>query len=511
LSGLCVLFVFLSMFSLRISCQDSSQTDEKKVESLSVWSKQGLDEVVPYIITRKEKDYFKSLATEGERGQFTLRFWKVRDPDPSTPENEFKLEHYRRIALANSWFGAAGIAGWRTAKRNTLILLGLPHEIETSESPNPFGKRSESNRPLERMMDISGYHGGVEVWGYYGVSKRTPDWIHFIFVDQFGNGNYVLAKAVSGGNPWERGVDTNVDAIGTLTMDNVHEFFDDLTDQAGVLENPFEREDVLKVIVTTQVSYEYIPIKAEIPHLKGSLDKTQSTISLEIPYSALAHTESEGKYSFSLSAILNIRDEENQVIYEGSKKIQFDRPEIDYQKLKDLSHIFTIPLALKPDSYKISLVVFDNFSGNVGIWDEDIVLPSFAGDKLMLSHIFLSAPKEETGVADKTVSNMNLKNEKTVYHPGEEMNVSFEAYNTSINSETGLCILTIEYSFFCDGKLLANVPVPMQAPKDKRALRLRTSFELKNFEPGIYVLKVNVLDRNSGHSAEGEAEFTVLQ
>src|SRR4030042_6976206 len=67
-------------------------------EPLSAASKQWLDEVVPYIITAREKEVFLSLPTELDRGQFIETFWKKRAPNPKPPENEFKLEHYRRIA-----------------------------------------------------------------------------------------------------------------------------------------------------------------------------------------------------------------------------------------------------------------------------------------------------------------------------------------------------------------------------------------------------------------------------
>ena len=147
----------------------------------------------------------------------------------------------------------------------------------------------------------------------------------------------------------------------------------------------------------------------------------------------------------------------------------------------------------------------------MGTVEEEILLPSFAGDELMLSYIFLSSPNEDASVTDKALPHMNLSDVKRDFHPGEEMSVSFEAYNTSVNSKTGLCSLKVEYSFFSKGKLLAKIPAPMQAPKDQRAFHLSTSFKLKKFKPGKYVLKVNVTDINSGNSARGEAEFIVIQ
>ena len=74
--------------------------------------KKWLDEDVRWIITDEERSAFKQLSNDEERDQFIEAFWARRDPTPDTPENEFKEEHYRRIAYANEHF-AAGIPGWR--------------------------------------------------------------------------------------------------------------------------------------------------------------------------------------------------------------------------------------------------------------------------------------------------------------------------------------------------------------------------------------------------------------
>jgi GWxTD domain-containing protein len=74
-----------------------------------------LNEDVVYIITREERAALLKLDTNEERETFIQQFWERRDPTPGTPENEFKDEHYRRIAVANLRFPTAtGTAGWRT-------------------------------------------------------------------------------------------------------------------------------------------------------------------------------------------------------------------------------------------------------------------------------------------------------------------------------------------------------------------------------------------------------------
>src|SRR5271169_6975633 len=83
-----------------------------KVE-LSKPYKKWLEEDVVYIITDEERAAFKQLSNDEERDNFIEAFWQRRDPTPDTEENEYKEEHYRRIAYANEHY-AAGIPGWKT-------------------------------------------------------------------------------------------------------------------------------------------------------------------------------------------------------------------------------------------------------------------------------------------------------------------------------------------------------------------------------------------------------------
>jgi len=62
---------------------------------------------VSYIISDEERDAFKRLSNDEERDNFIEQFWLRRDPTPDTVENEFKEEHYERIAYANEHFPAA--------------------------------------------------------------------------------------------------------------------------------------------------------------------------------------------------------------------------------------------------------------------------------------------------------------------------------------------------------------------------------------------------------------------
>src|SRR5215204_5958089 len=65
-----------------------------------------LNKDVAYIITENERAAFKKLATDEEREMFIEQFWRLRDPDPDTDENEYKEEYYERVAHANEKFAS---------------------------------------------------------------------------------------------------------------------------------------------------------------------------------------------------------------------------------------------------------------------------------------------------------------------------------------------------------------------------------------------------------------------
>ncbi len=124
---------------------DSQQTDplkrpltdaQKKANAkafqkeISKTYKKWLDEDVRWIITDEERSAFKQLSNDDERDQFIEQFWLRRDPTPDTVENEYKEEHYRRIAYANEHF-AAGIQGWKTDRGRIYIMYGPADSMET--------------------------------------------------------------------------------------------------------------------------------------------------------------------------------------------------------------------------------------------------------------------------------------------------------------------------------------------------------------------------------------------
>jgi GWxTD domain-containing protein len=87
-----------------------------------------LEQDVAWIITPAEKTVFNRLQNDEQRDKFIEAFWLCRDPTPDTYENEFKEEHYRRIAYANDHF-AAQEPGWKTDRGRIYIVYDPPDHV----------------------------------------------------------------------------------------------------------------------------------------------------------------------------------------------------------------------------------------------------------------------------------------------------------------------------------------------------------------------------------------------
>ncbi|MGH9332993.1 MAG: GWxTD domain-containing protein, partial [Vicinamibacteria bacterium] len=116
--------------ALLLSLAAYAPSDER-VERLPQEHRNWIEKEVPYIIADREREAFLDLESAEERKAFIEAFWRRRDPDPLTPVNEFREEHYRRIEYANRRLGReAAVPGWMTDRGRIYITLGEPRDRE---------------------------------------------------------------------------------------------------------------------------------------------------------------------------------------------------------------------------------------------------------------------------------------------------------------------------------------------------------------------------------------------
>jgi GWxTD domain-containing protein len=174
-----VLFTLLLGALLVTPAASAAQKGQKP--KLPENNRKWLDEEVVYIIAPMEREVFLKLQTDRERDLFIEAFWKQRDPTPGTPANEFKTEHYRRLAHANRYLGRdAPRPGWRTDRGRIYIILGEPRDTQKFE-----GKSSTYD---------------TEVWFYQGLTDiGLPAGFNLVFFREGGHGEYKLYSPVGDG------------------------------------------------------------------------------------------------------------------------------------------------------------------------------------------------------------------------------------------------------------------------------------------------------------------------
>lgn len=162
--------------------QDKSPALKKfKPEELAPQYRRWLLEEAVYIIHPKERDVFLQLQNDRERELFIEAFWKHRDPNPATPVNEFKEEHYKRIAHANKHFGRfAPGPGWRTDRGRIHIILGEPQQTRTYDNEAEVVP--------------------VEIWFYQGFAEYgLPNGFYCVFYRKDEGSDFELYSPVAHG------------------------------------------------------------------------------------------------------------------------------------------------------------------------------------------------------------------------------------------------------------------------------------------------------------------------
>jgi len=116
-----------------------------------------LQEDVAYIISDAEREFFLSLKSNSDRQRFLKAFWDLRDPTPGTLINEFKGEHYRRLARALQKFDVRNRLSLQATMGEVYILLGEPLKILTFSDSKLNGPIQAWYYPPDKSCGINYY------------------------------------------------------------------------------------------------------------------------------------------------------------------------------------------------------------------------------------------------------------------------------------------------------------------------------------------------------------------
>jgi GWxTD domain-containing protein len=492
--------------------------------------KDWLEKDVSIIITDEERKAFKKLQTDEEREQFIEQFWRRRDPDPDTDENEYREQYYERIAYSNEHF-ASGIPGWKTDRGRIYIMYGKADDVESHPAGGPYDRPS--------------YHGGgttstypFEIW-FYRYIPGVGSGVEIEFVDPTGSGEYRIARS-----PDEKdallytpnaGL-TLAEQLGLSSKSSrIYGLGQGGIQNGRVQDAPFERMQLLADLnrppvvqfkdletalgVTGSGIVEDNPLNFDmrIDYFRQSDERVITAFTVQADNSALTFADSGGVQT----ARLNIFGRITSV--SGRRAGVFEDPVITTATVQELTQTkgrksaYQKAVALAPGTYKVDVIVRDVVSGATGIRHMGFTVPKYDAKQLSASTLVLATRLEGLGdhpaVGQFVIGQVKvIPNIASTYRRGAPLGLYMQVYNSGIDQTTLRPSVDVEYVFSQNGKELSKLPETWQGLSDAgQRLTLAKLFSTDKLTAGKYKVEVRIRDRVSGQTLTPSAEFTVFE
>ena len=537
---------FLALAMLLPSAAAFAQDDKKKSQAeqdvmsrqpnrkpeLNKIYKEWLNRDVAYIITDNERKAFNKLANDDEREQFIEAFWRRRDPDPDTDENEFKEEYYERIAYANEKF-ASGIPGWKTDRGRIYIMFGKADSVES----HPAGGNYE--RPS--------YHGGgntstypFETW-FYRYIEGVGSGIEIEFVDPTGSGEYRIARSpdekdallyVPGAGLTLReqlGLESKADrvAFGSMGVGMTHwqreadnpftrlQLLADLARPPAIKNK--EMADLITLTDTGKLEANPLDIDTRIDFYRQSDERVITAFTIQTENKELAFTDIGGIQTARMNIFAKITSVAGRRVgvFEDVVTAQATAEELVEAKGRKSAYGKSVPLP--PGTYRVDIVVRDINSGATAIKRLGFTVPKYDPKQLASSTLVLAAKLQGVGdapaVGQFTIGNLKvIPNVSAIYRKGEPVGIYMQLYNAGIDQTTLRPSVDVDYVVTKGGKEIGKIAEDWRGLSDAgQRLTLAKLLSTDRLSAGEYEVAVRVRDRVSGQSISPAAKFTVVE
>jgi GWxTD domain-containing protein len=508
---------------------DVMSRERNRKQELKKPYKDWLNEDVAYIIRDEERKAFKKLQTDEEREQYIEAFWRRRDPDPDTEENEYKEEYFERIAYANEHF-ASGIPGWKTDRGRIYIMFGKPDEKETHPSGGSYqresyeGGGSTTTYPFERWFYryIEGVGSGVEIE----------------FVDPTGSGEYRIARS-----PEEKDALLNIPGAGLTLSEQLglSNKVDRVTGVGGFggskymreQDNPFTRLQLLADLnrppvirnkemadlLGTGSTIEENPLNFDlgVDYFRQSDERiitafTVQTENKDLQFQDVGGIQTARMNIFGRITAVNGR---RVGVFEDVVTTTATAEELVNMRGRKSAYGKTVPLP--PGTYRVDVVVRDVNSGATQIRRQGFTVPKYDPKQLATSTLVLATRLEslsdQPAVGQFTIGNLKvIPNLSATYHRGSPVGVYMQVYNAGIDQTTLRPSVDVDYVVTKGGKEIGKIAEDWRGMSDAgQRLTLAKLFTTERLSPGEYQLTINIRDRVSGQSLSPTAKFTVVE
>jgi len=491
-----------------------------------------LNEDVAYIITDEERAAFKRLQTDEEREQFIENFWLRRDPTPDTVENEFKEEHYRRIAYANEHY-ASGIPGWKTDRGRIYIVYGPPDEIEDHSSggfyerPPEEGGGETSTYPFQqwryRYIDGIGNNVVLEfvdptMSGEFHLTMDPSEKDALLYVPGAG---LTMMEQMGMSSKNQRFMNTDGTHLGQAlggTPESMMEFTR-LENYAAIFKPPKAQFPDLEAQVNSKISYNILPCKVRTDFFPVTDASVLTYVTVQFENKDLQFTSKEGLQRATVNIFGRITTMTRRIISTFEDTVTVNAIPASMQATQAQRSIYQKALPLVPGTYRLNVVSKDVTAGNMNNYEVALTVPRLDPDKattssVMLADIIEKVPMKSIGAGQFIIGDSKVRPRMDeVFRHDERMGIYFKVYNLGADQTTHKPEGTVTYELIKSGSdaQIFNWTEGLDQIPDASAAQLTIEkfLPLKTLLPGQYTLRMKIVDKSRNQVLTPSAKFTV--
>ena len=515
-----------------MSEKERRRREEKLRKELETPYRKWLNEDVTYIITDEERQAWKRLSTDEEREQFIEQFWLRRDPTPDSAENEFKEEHYRRIAYANERY-ASGIPGWKTDRGRIYITFGPPDENEshpsggTYERPPEEGGGTTSTFPFEkwRYRWIEGIGTDIIIefvdptmTGEYRMTMDPSEKDALLMVP---NAGLTLMEQMGMSSKADRFSRTDGTRLGQAfggTPARMNQF-ERLEQFAKLQKPPAIKFKDLEAQVTSVIKFNILPLKVRVDYFPLTESSVLTNVTVQLENRDLQFQLKEGVQKAVVNLYGRITTMSRRVVQVFEETVTVDAPPEMLEQYSKRSSIYQKSVPLQPGMYRLNVVVKDVVGGNMNNYELALQVPHQDLDKLNSSTLVLAdliekVPTRSIGTGQFVIGSSKVRPRVgESFRRDEKMGIYFKIYNFTPDETTSKPVGTIDYEVVKNGsnekifefsEEVANVP-----GASVQQVTVEKLLPLANLQPGQYTLKLKVTDKLKNQTLTPSASFTV--
>jgi GWxTD domain-containing protein len=526
--------------------QFQAQKDLKK--ELHGAYKTWLEQDVAYIISDEERGAFKNLSNDEERDAFIENFWLRRNANPDSPENEFREEHYRRIAYANEHY-ASGQPGWKTDRGHIYISFGPPDSIDAHPSGGSYERPTEEGGGETTTFPF-------ETWHYRYLEGIGED-VNIEFVDSCQCGEYhftldrgekdALQHTPGGGetNAERTGQSKRQDRYrgGIETIDSGADSkaqgkeFDRIDMAAKLFAPPPVKFKDLDAFMSehTLLNGPVFPFDVRTDFVKVTESTVLVPITIQLKNRDITFKTKDSVATGVVNIVGRVTTIMHKTVQTFEDTVQVEQPSELLEKSLDRQSVYWKALPLQPGLYRLDIAIKDvNNPDHLGYYARSLEVPTYHDEKLATSSLILAdqmnlVSSHEIGSGNFIIGNTFIRprvssptpanpNPPVKFNRKQQLNFWMQVYNLQIDDATKSNQATVMYQIVKTGDAKTASPDAVIFEKQMDAkdlgthsdqLTVENSLPIAGLEPGKYKVTIKVNDGISKQEIAQSAPFVV--